>query len=74
MTNMDTDLIKRTFQVQVDQDLRLAVADNMRKFGGSFVQALAECLVRADTYNRMKLISVFENYIAEYLPEKWENK
>jgi hypothetical protein len=57
-----------------DQDYRLDMVANMKKFGGSFVQALAECFVRADGQNLVKLTRTFSKYVDEYLPEKWEKK
>ena len=38
----------------------------MRKFGGSFVQALAECAERADANNLSKLKAAFPEYFTEY--------
>lgn len=57
-----------------DLDYRLDMVKNMKTFGGSFVQALAECFVRADGNNLVKLTRSFSNYVDEYLPEKWEKK
>lgn len=62
------------FRVSQDQDLRLQISDNMRTYGGSFVQALGECLIRADRVNTMKITEAFINYIIEYLPHKWTIK
>jgi len=53
------------------QDLRLEVAGNMTKFGGSFVQGLAQCLLRADSSNLVKLVGAFPEYFLEYHPDKW---
>lgn len=47
----------------------LKVVENMTKFGGSFVQALAECFHRADRFNFRKLKDTFSNYWDEY--ENW---
>ena len=55
----------------LDQDTRLAIVGNMRQFGGSFVQALATCIMAADKMNLIKLESAFENYIKEYHPDNW---
>ncbi len=38
----------------------------MQKFGGSFVQALAKCLHRADHINYKKLKDAFPEYINKY--------
>lgn len=34
-----------------DHDVKLDTCNNMEKYGGSFVQALAECILRADRNN-----------------------
>lgn len=44
---------------------------NMKTYGGSFVQSLAECIMTADSNNLRKLIDTFHDYFVEYLPEKW---
>lgn len=40
--------------------------DKMKKHGGSFVKALAECFYKADRYNFIKLRMTFDNYWQEY--------
>lgn len=40
--------------------------ENMRKYGGGFVQALAECIQRADNENRYKIAEAFTEYCAKY--------
>ena len=57
--------------VQTDDELRLTIAENMLRYGGSFVKSLGECLIRADRINRYKLADAFMNYILEYQPKKW---
>ena len=57
-----------------DFDLRVKVLDNMFKYGGSFVKALADCCIKADDFNFTKLVNAFEDYFWEYSPEKWEDK
>ena len=52
-------------------DLKLRVAELMRQYGGSFVKALSECVIRADSVNYLKLINAFEGYFLEYNPAKW---
>lgn len=64
--------IKLFEDVSRDQDLALDIANNMRTYGGSFVKALAECLVLADQTNRYKLAEAFSEYFYNYLPSKWE--
>lgn len=56
------------------EDVKFETVENMRKYGGSFVQSLAECFSRADSENTMKLSIAFANYIVEYSPEKWKPK
>lgn len=58
--------------ISKDQDLKLYICENMETYGGSFVQALAECLRRADSKNTFKLCDAFQEYMWQYLPEKWE--
>lgn len=50
------------------------VVSNMSKYGGSFVQALAECFHHADMNNKRILISSFPHYWAQYQPGKWDSK
>ena len=54
-----------------DEDYK--VIDNMEKYGGSFVQALAVCFLRADPKNLLKLRLSFHEYWDEYKNFK-ENK
>jgi len=49
------------------------VVNNMSKYGGSFVKALAECFHHADHNNKLILIKSFPHYWAEYSPDKWDN-
>lgn len=49
----------------------MRVVDNMAKYGGSFVKALAECFYRADYDNLQKLKSTFINYWNEYEETNW---
>ncbi len=42
------------------------VVEKMAKFGGSFVQALAQCFYRADHQNFIKLKTTFSEYWEEY--------
>lgn len=43
----------------------------MQKYGGSFVQALAVCFVRADHINTLKLSEAFPEYVRQYT-EDWK--
>lgn len=58
-------------KVVEDQDLKLDIAHNMKTYGGSFVQALAQCLITADRDNLRKIALTFANYLREYQPERW---
>lgn len=55
----------------MDQNTKLQVVANMKTFGGSFVQALAECIIRADHINSKKIEDAFSNYIDQYHPDNW---
>ncbi len=57
-----------------NQDLKLDIVDNMETYGGSFVKALAECIVRADRDNLAKIEEAFQEYIIEYHPSNWVGK
>jgi hypothetical protein len=56
----------------VKASLPILIVDNMRKYGGSFVKALAECIAHADSENMEKLKYTFANYFTEYHPDKWK--
>lgn len=64
----------RIEEIKKGGDLMYQVIDNMEKYGGSFVKALAECLRRADKFNRATLVDAFAKYMDEYLPERWSNR
>lgn len=55
-------------------DMNLKIADNMEKYGGSFVQALAVCVKRADSRNLVKLRECFPEYFNQYHPSNWVRK
>ena len=63
-----------SWNLSTSLDLKLQVADNMKRFGGSFVQALSNCIIMADSNNLKKLIKTFKNYFIEYAPAKWEGR
>lgn len=46
--------------------------NNMKAYGGSFVQALAECFCYADCINKDKLIKAFPKYWYQYSSDKWD--
>lgn len=60
--------------IQRDDEFRIAIADNMIDFGGSFVKALGECLLRADRMNRYKIAETWLEYILAYQPKHWRKK
>ena len=55
-------------------DMNLKIAENMRTYGGSFVKALADCVLRADPSNLMKLRDAFPEYFSQYHPSQWIEK
>jgi len=52
----------------------IKIADNMSKYGGSFVKALGECFRRADVINRAKLREAFPGEFQTYHPSQWVKK
>ena len=44
----------------------LMVVEKMKRYGGSFVKALANCYRHADPINREKIISTWPEYWANY--------
>lgn len=40
--------------------------DAMKKYGGSFVNSLADCIKQADSSNQAKLFRAFPEYIEQY--------
>ena len=60
--------------VAVNRDLKLDIIENMEKYGGSFVNALAECARRADPFNLDKLTDAFWDYFVKYQPGNWGTK
>lgn len=44
--------------------------ENMSKYGGSFIKALAECFHHADVHNKRLLITTFPTYWEQYSPDK----
>lgn len=51
------------------KDEILKIADNMRRYGGSFVSLLGDALIKADQENAVKLQYTFSEYFDKYL--KW---
>ena len=47
-------------------DEKLAMCRAMRVYGGSFVVALAECFIHADSNNLARLYAAFPEYVEEY--------
>lgn len=54
-----------------NQDYKLKVVENMQTYGGSFVQTLAQLILRADGANLQKIQATWPEYINQYAPEKW---
>lgn len=54
-----------------NNDYKLEVVANMQKYGGSFVQTLAQLILRADGTNLHKIQTTWPEYINQYAPEKW---
>jgi len=50
----------------MEHDEKLKLAETMRAYGGGFVKALAECIIRADRQNFSKLQSAFPEYFQKY--------
>lgn len=44
----------------------IEISDNMRKYGGSFVQAIGHALTRADFLNKIRLAIAFPEYFETY--------
>jgi len=55
-------------------EMNLKIADNMEKYGGSFVKALSGCVRRADPSNLIKLRDAFPEYFNQYHPSQWVSK
>lgn len=51
----------------MDHDKKLKMVSAMRTYGGSFVQALAECFIRADSENLNRLVTAFPEYVQKYM-------
>ena len=47
-------------------DEEMTVVDTMKKYGGDFVKALAECFYHADPNNFTKLKATFVEYWIQY--------
>ncbi len=51
-------------EITRDEMLEMVVA--MRRYGGGFVRALAECFILADTDNLRRLYAAFPQYVIQY--------
>lgn len=60
------------YNLYQNQDLKLDIINNMNRYGGSFVKALANCIMLADVYNLRKLEVDFAEYIEKYHPSQWK--
>lgn len=54
-----------------NQKLKLDIVARMRIYGGSFVKALAECIMAADPVNLKKLQDTFQEYLKQYHIDNW---
>jgi len=61
------------YDLRLNQDLKLDIINNMNRYGGSFVKALANCIMLADAQNLRKLEVYFFEYIEKYHPSQWKN-
>lgn len=52
----------------MNSDERIQTIRAMRRFGGSFVRALASALEVADEHNAAKLVAAFPEYMRTYGP------
>ena len=50
----------------MEHDEKLELVKSMQTYGGSFVVALSECILRADVENLKKLEKAFPEYIEKY--------
>lgn len=51
---------------KMNQDEKLAMCRAMRVYGGSFVKALSECFILADSENQERLEAAFPEYVEQY--------
>lgn len=58
----------------MDQELKLRIYENMKRFGGSFVKTLAELMIRSDKKNLERIAMVFSEYLISYRPQAWRQK
>ena len=56
---------KKTYLL-ADTDTKLEIVRVMRMYGGSFILALAECIVYADNNNLRKIEDTFSEYVRNY--------
>lgn len=50
------------------------IMELMETYGGSFVQAFADCFRKADPTNRMRLRDAFPELFQTYHPSQWVGK
>ena len=48
-------------------DEKLKICSNMRKYGGGFISALSEAIIKADKNNLEKLVEAFPEEFEKYL-------
>ena len=54
-------------EIAITQEERLTVYRNMRLYGGRFILALSEALIRADKDNVQRIKDAFPEYWEKYL-------
>ncbi len=60
--------MSKTYNLWYNQSLKLRIIAKMDIYGGSFVKALSQCILRADKDNLAKLEVAFSEYIEKYHP------
>jgi hypothetical protein len=53
-------------------DEKIKMVENMERYGGGFVKALAMCFVKADCYNLERLYTAFPEIVDRYFT--WGNE
>lgn len=75
MKNLDKMSIRDVgIEIVNNHDLKIEIAMNMMRYGGGFVQALGNCILKADRSNLSKLCETFFDYILNYEPSRWKGK
>lgn len=62
------------YELTFNHDMKIDIAGNMIRYGGSFVKALGQALLVADEHNTERIETAFPEYIEEYVQEKWKQQ